>query len=369
MFLGKGFPVTVCRGNFLKILQHTADLTIWMKISFESSHGMKIDALKNAIDNYMAMEIDIINEVENAFTVAPGVWGRKDTFVNFYAITDEKSWVLVDAGLRWSASKIKAMANELFGEGSKPAAIILTHGHFDHVGALPTLLKEWDVPVYAHELELPYLTGQSPYPPADSSVGGGMMSMMAFMYPNSPINISKNIRKLPANGNVPEITGWKFIETPGHSPGHISLYRERDKVLIAGDAFVTTKAESAFYALTSKEHLSGPPKYFTCDWASAKFSVLKLAELKPEIVASGHGKPMAGEEMQEELERLATHFGELAEPKQGRYLNEPAVTNKYGVASWPHREEVVPQAIKIAGLTAIVVTAAILLYTRLTEED
>ena len=103
------------------------------------------------------------------FSVAPGVWGKKDVFVNFYMIQDQATgaWALVDAGLKWSAPKIRKMAEELFGEGTRPAAIILTHGHFDHVGALAKLIEEWNVPVYAHSLEVPYLTGQSAYPPPD----------------------------------------------------------------------------------------------------------------------------------------------------------------------------------------------------------
>ena len=52
------------------------------------------------------------------FQVAPGVWGMKDIFVNMYMIQDSESgkWVLVDAGLKTSAGKIKKMAADLFGE-------------------------------------------------------------------------------------------------------------------------------------------------------------------------------------------------------------------------------------------------------------
>jgi len=202
------------------------------------------------------------------FTVAPGVFGLKDTFVNMYMIADEEDadkWILVDAGLKWSAAKIKKMAAMIFGENSKPKCIVLTHGHFDHVGSVRSLAEEWNVPIYAHYLEQPYLNGQSSYPPADPTVGGGMMASMSWMYPKGPININNRLLMLDDNGNVPYLSDWKFIHTPGHSAGHISLWREKDRVLIAGDAFVTTKAESAIAVFNDKKKISGPPKYFTVD--------------------------------------------------------------------------------------------------------
>src|SRR4051812_14887234 len=62
-------------------------------------------------------------------------------------------WVLIDAGMPKSASEIIDAAAKRFGKGVAPSAIILTHGHFDHVGSIVGLLKEWPVPVYAHPLE------------------------------------------------------------------------------------------------------------------------------------------------------------------------------------------------------------------------
>jgi glyoxylase-like metal-dependent hydrolase (beta-lactamase superfamily II) len=70
-------------------------------------------------------------------------------------------WALVDAGLSMGAAKILGVAADRFGVDSRPAGIILTHGHFDHVGALQALLAVWDVPVYAHTAEVPFLTGQA----------------------------------------------------------------------------------------------------------------------------------------------------------------------------------------------------------------
>jgi glyoxylase-like metal-dependent hydrolase (beta-lactamase superfamily II) len=303
------------------------------------------------------------------FTVAPGVWGRKELFVNFYMIQDQGTgnWALVDAGLKWSAPKIKSMARELFGENAKPVAIILTHGHFDHVGALATLVKEWNVPVYTHEMEMPFLNGKSAYPPADPTVGGGMMATMSWLYPLGPINISEHLRPLPYNSSIPELPDWKYIHTPGHAPGHISLFRERDKVLIAGDAFVTTKAESAIYSLTNMKQLSGPPKYLTCNWASAKQSVMKLEALNPEVAATGHGKPMAGAELRSELRKLVSEFETTAIPSEGRYVHEPAVTNENGVVFLPPATEKITAVVKVLSVTLAIASIALIIYQQTTK--
>jgi glyoxylase-like metal-dependent hydrolase (beta-lactamase superfamily II) len=313
------------------------------------------------------------NNQENAdvFSVAPGVWGKKDLFVNYYFIQNQenKSWVLVDAGLKWSAARIKAAASQLFGADSTPMAIILTHGHFDHVGSLQALINEWQVPVYAHALELPYLTGKSAYPPADPSVGGGIMATMSWMYPKGPIDVGTYIKSLPGDNTIPGMDDWKYIHTPGHTPGHISLFRESDKVLIAGDAFVTTKAESALYALSYRKHLSGPPKYFTCNWASAKISVLKLAALDPEIVGTGHGVPMYGQEMRNSLHRLARRFDELALPSSGRYISEPAVADETGVLYIPPSAQTVSSAVKVVAFSLAVVSVGWLIYQQIRKNS
>jgi glyoxylase-like metal-dependent hydrolase (beta-lactamase superfamily II) len=304
------------------------------------------------------------------FNVAPGVWGRRHLFVNYYIVQnlDSSSWVLVDAGLRSSADQIKAMARSLYGAHAKPAAIVLTHGHFDHVGALSSLLEEWDVPVYAHTLEMPYLTGKSSYPPPDPTVNGGLMASLSFLFPSDPIDITDHIRALPLNGTIAELPGWRFLHTPGHSPGHVSLFREDDKVLIAGDAFVTTKAESLISTIFQKEEISGPPKYFTCNWASAKISVLKLVALQPEIVATGHGQVMRGETMRQDLEALSRNFDREALPKNGRYINDPAVTNENGVLSLPKKTESIPAALKIIGITGIGIALGLVVFNQVRKQ-
>jgi len=290
------------------------------------------------------------------FTVAPGVWGMNNMFVNLYMVLNhfDGNWVLVDTGLRWSASKIKKMARQIFGDGTKPSAIILTHGHFDHVGALYELAVEWNIPVFAHYLEIPYITGKSSYPPTDPTVGGGLISYMSWMYPTHPINIHNYANALPENGRVPGLPEWKYIHTPGHSPGHISLFRESDGVLIAGDALLTTIAESAFSIFFQRKKISGPPKYITYDWALAKESVKSLVSLEPEIIASGHGRPMKGAEVRDALHNLSDHFYKIATPNSGRYIDEPAITNATGVLYVPPSHlNVRTTVIKVLAVTAI----------------
>ncbi len=91
-------------------------------------------------------------------------WGRPGA--------GDREWVLIDAGLMGSRAAIEAAAEARFGKGSRPAAIVLTHGHFDHVGVLEDLAEAWDAPVWAHPLEHPYLDGSAAFPPASPAVGG-----------------------------------------------------------------------------------------------------------------------------------------------------------------------------------------------------
>jgi glyoxylase-like metal-dependent hydrolase (beta-lactamase superfamily II) len=278
--------------------------------------------------------------VSSIIPVTADIARLRVVMVNVYFVGDPSSsdwsWVLVDAGLPRSAGPIMRAAAERFGRDAKPRAIVLTHGHFDHVGALTDLAAAWpDVPIYAHELELPYLTGKSSYPPPDPTVGGGLMARLSPLYPKHPIDLSGRIFALPSDGTIPAMPDWRWVHTPGHSPGHVSLFRESDRALIAGDAFVTTKQESLWAVLTQRQELHGPPMYFTSDWEAARRSVQTLEELKPSVAATGHGVPIRGPALTHGLHRLARNFDRLAVPADGRYVRHPAISDKTGVVEVP----------------------------------
>lgn len=254
--------------------------------------------------------------------IATGVVGLRILFVNVFAVAGERGWTLVDAGLNGSAGRIRRWAREHFGD-DPPEAIVLTHAHFDHVGALDTLNEAWNVPVYAHVAELPYVTGKRDYPPPDPSVGGGMMARMAMLYPRSAIDLGSRVHELPVDGSVPSLPGWRWIHTPGHTAGHVSFFRDADRALIVGDAFCTTRQESFFAVATQRPELHGPPAYFTTDWDAARESVRRLAALEPAFIAASHGQPMAGDDTARGLRELAQRFDEVARPADGRYVRNP----------------------------------------------
>ncbi|WP_096270293.1 MBL fold metallo-hydrolase [Paucisalibacillus globulus] len=232
-----------------------------------------------------------------------------------------KDFVLVDAGMPNSADNIISIVEERFGKNSRPKAIILTHGHFDHVGAIIDLVKHWQIPVYAHELEMPFLTGQKSYPEPDPTVEGGMVAKMSPMFPNEPINLGDKVEALPSDGAIPHLPDFRWIHTPGHSPGHVSLFRDEDKALIVGDAFVTVKQDSLYKVLTQEQEINGPPRYLTTDWKAAKESVIRLEALKPSVAITGHGLPMTGDLLSESLEKLVQEFERIAIPDYGKYVD------------------------------------------------
>ena len=256
--------------------------------------------------------------------VRPGVYYYTNQIVNIIMVGSpgDGNWVLIDAGMPTSGKEILSVAEERFGKGIKPACILLTHGHFDHVGSLVHLLEAWNVPVYAHPEEFPFLTGMQAYPEPDASVTGGLLAKISSFYPNEPIDITPALLPLPIDGSVPGLPGWKYIHVPGHAPGQVAFFRESDALLISADAFITVRQDSFYKVLIQQKEINGPPVYLTTDWQAAWDSVRRLAALNPQVVISGHGKYMEGAELVTGLQELVTDFATVAIPDDGKFVKD-----------------------------------------------
>ena len=151
------------------------------------------------------------------------------------------------------------------------------------------------------------------------------MALLSPMYPRGPVDLSRWLRPLatgPGAEDVTPLPGWEILHTPGHTPGHISLFRSADMTLLVGDAFCTTKPESFFEAAIAQiPELHGPPAYFTADPQQASRSIRMLANLHPRILAPGHGRPLAGAELREKLPQFAAEYA--TEPVKRTEPGEP----------------------------------------------
>jgi glyoxylase-like metal-dependent hydrolase (beta-lactamase superfamily II) len=194
----------------------------------------------------------------------------------------------------------------------------------NHVGALEDLAEAWDAPVFAQDLETPYLDGRAAYPPPDPSVGGGLMARLSGLFRRGPVNVGTRLKTHPPDGSTPFMPEWRWLHTPGRTPGHVSFWREADRALIVGDAFVITRQESVYAAATQAPEMHGPRMYYTTDWDQARNSVGDLAALEPELVITGHGRPLRDADMRGALRQLAKNFDDVAVPEHGGYKKASA---------------------------------------------
>lgn len=237
--------------------------------------------------------------------IAPGVWclgpkGRTQT--NVYFVRAASSWALIDAGWANDGPSIRQASELVFGAGTAPASVFLTHVHPDHAGAALQLARTWGCPIYVHPDELPLATGDfaafAKYAgPLDHWVVLPLMRVMGRRRREAMLSRSSLegvVRVVEPRAGLPGLPDWECIPTPGHTPGHVSFFRASDRVLITGDAVVTLRLNSVTGLLLQRQGLSGPPRYTSWRWRLARESIATLARLEPNVLAGGHGTPLAG---------------------------------------------------------------------------
>ncbi len=228
-----------------------------------------------------------------------GPWGRTQT--NAYLVGSGSSWILVDAGWKNDAPRIRAAARSLLGPAT-PSAILLTHAHPDHSGSAHELAQAWRCPVYAHPVELPLATGDFGAMtrfagPLDRWLILPLMRAIGRRRREAALagsSLAGIVHPLEPGGAIPGMDDWEWIHTPGHTPGHVAYFRARDRVLLSGDAILTLKVNAWTGILRQEQGLSGPPSYTTWDRRAAIASIGEIAGLEPFVLATGHGLPLAG---------------------------------------------------------------------------
>src|SRR5215217_1601831 len=213
-----------------------------------------------------------------------------ESFLNLNLIVDEENGnTLVDAGLPDQAEAIGAALTEV-GIGVRDLKrIIFTHQDLDHVGSGAALVRQSAATVFAHPADAAHIDGSlRPLKPSPEMLER-RPQMREVLERLEPVRVDEHL----ADGDRLDLAGGtRVIFTPGHTPGHLSLYLERPKVLVAGDALT---AEGG--------HLNGPNPPLTLDVRAAVRSVRRLADLEIDTIVCYHGG-VVGEDANGQLRRV-----------------------------------------------------------------
>jgi hydroxyacylglutathione hydrolase len=209
--------------------------------------------------------------------------------LNVYLVGD----VLVDTGYPISPGPIKKAL------GSRvPEAIALTHAHPDHQGSARKLADEYGVPVWVGAVDREAAeSGRIVTNPALRTPGLGLLTGALARMPRATIE-----RELHEGDEL--AAGFVVLDTPGHSPGHVSFWRESDRTLLCGDVFFNMNL------LTTAPGLRQPPWALTTDPALNRRSERRVGQLEPATAGFGHGPVIEGDA----AERIAGFVSTLPEP-------------------------------------------------------
>jgi hydroxyacylglutathione hydrolase len=206
--------------------------------------------------------------------IVEGVWQLKgfprDVF-NVYLVED----VLVDTATRWARRRILRQLGD-----RRLSLVALTHCHPDHQGSARAICEHYGVPLACHEADVAAVEGRAPMVP---QTWPARQSSRLLAGPPHPVG------RVLREGDL--VAGFRVIHTPGHTPGHIVLFRDADRVAIAGDVLAN------IHFVTLKPGLREPPSIFSADPAQNRRSIQTLIALDPAVVCFGHGPPLRQTEL------------------------------------------------------------------------
>jgi glyoxylase-like metal-dependent hydrolase (beta-lactamase superfamily II) len=206
--------------------------------------------------------------------LAPGVWQLKGKLpmpnaINTYLVDD----VLFDGGARFDTDKILGQL-----AGRELSAHAITHGHPDHQGASKAVKEKFGVPVWVGENDAAKV--ENPPLIKEEQPSNLLNSIFFKQMAGPPVEVDRALKE----GD--DVSGFTVLDTPGHSKGHVSFWRESDGVLILGDVL------NAMDIYTGIPGLKEPKKAVTPDPETNRKSIRRLGELDPKLVLFGHGAPL-----------------------------------------------------------------------------
>ena len=180
--------------------------------------------------------------------------------------------------------------------------IVLGHADCDHRGGA----AGFDAPVYCHPLERSAAPSPSPVPrllePEPAELVGANRLSPECSPPGTAVRWE--IAGTVEEGD--EVAGFRVLHLPGHAPGLIALYREEDGLALVSDLMCTINPETG---LGNAAHVPHPA--FNLDTGQARDAIRRLAALNPKVVWPGHAKPVAGNDVELQLQRAASAASSL----------------------------------------------------------
>ena len=213
--------------------------------------------------------------------IYPHVYIIKQLFVNLYLLVGEDDLMLIDTGLKGSRGRILGAIQEAKSTPANLKSIVITHADGDHFGGLAELQQDTHAAAYANPIEAEAIrVGKSSRTLSPGGIQKVLFGLVMPLFKSQPGRIDAILAE---GQEFSVLGGLKVLATPGHTPGHISLFSASTGVLFAGDSI---------RVVDGKPCPSGAGN--TWNVARAEESYQMQMALKPTLILAGHGSWKAG---------------------------------------------------------------------------